>query len=154
MKTKLVWVLFVVGAVSWIMWGPGSIASANCGQCGSHKAEKQASAKGADTKEEACTSDSKKQQGCWCPLLSAAKLEVTKTEEGVTVKITSDDPEVRARLQEKWTECAKHQEAGASSACPLHKAHGEHKGEGKSEAEYSSCSHDKDTKEKEAKEHE
>jgi hypothetical protein len=51
-----------------------------------------------------------------------AKFEVTNTPDGVTIKITSDKPEVVKKIQESMAQCqAAHKSGDHKHRCPMHK---------------------------------
>ncbi len=68
--------------------------------------------------EEKCGADKKlsRSRERYCKLMKDAKTEVTNTDNGVIVKVTSDDPEVVKLIQECWanrTACKAARSAGS-----------------------------------------
>lgn len=51
-----------------------------------------------------------------------AKYEVTNIPDGVTLKITSDKPEVVKKIQESMAQCRVAHESGDHKKCPMKKA--------------------------------
>ncbi len=69
---------------------------------------------------EKCGSDKKLSDSPerYCELMKGAKTEVTNTDNGVIVKVTSDDPEVVKLIQECWAKKQKGLCAISRSATP------------------------------------
>ncbi len=70
-------------------------------------------------------------QGCWGGLFSSAKVEATNTDEGVVIKVTSEDAKVRQRLQEHWRQFAGVSGQHFPCFCPHCGSHGKTSAEGK-----------------------
>ena len=75
------------------------------------------------TGEEKKYDDKKKGLNCcghFCKLMKEAKLEVTNIDNGVVVKVTSDNPKAVKQIQERWANCKEHHSTG--TPCHGHKA--------------------------------